>query len=873
MVTTTQNGHKPRLQGLPEGGTDRTAILNEFREAMRDPGFRDYVENVTSLRSDFLRTLFDPRRNLDDECGYPQSQTGTGFGSLNPELYRSLYEREPVATRVVQLMPKECWQVQPSVYEDEDTTRKTPFEEAWDDLGRNLGGGNSWFQDEEGSKIWDILKRADILAGIGHFGILLIGIDDGLPLDQPVDGVAQIMPPTNNHKLVVNSDPGQEQAILYNGVGQAVFAYEIPTTENRTRVTYDIDPKWGLPLIEKKQDYVDRPLPTRNVQSLVANATPLIQGDSARQPDQGWGIGDNQPSGPAWRPDGQIFDSAAKGTDAQYVGVQLGPPSYPADEPSKQKRKLIYLRPFDESLVQIVQYEANLSNPRFGQPVMYRITLNDPREQHSGIGLPLATVRVHWSRVIHITDQCGSMDIFHPPRLRAVLNAVLDVRKVRGAAAEGYYKSCFTGLTFSTHPQLGGDVLVDVPAVRRSVEDYQNSLQRFLIGMGGQWSTLAPSVVDPTPHVNVQVEAICIQLGCPVRVFRGSERGELASSQDDSSWNDRVRERQNNTVTPKIIIPFVDRLIQMGVLPEPTIGKQAASDPNAPIEGDKDMDGEGAPLEEGAKPEQETEDIDDSKMPDGSEAQKNAPANPRPVVGNSQWRVRLVRNADTGEMEPIIEEKEPEEVETDETGKPTQQFKPQGQGTVIKAKAGYSILWPDLDSQTEAEKATTFSTMVQGLAAYQQGLAAVICEKDMWVHLAGMDEELADSIIANAKESKAQLQQEQMDQASQLADEHGFKPAPPPGFMDPEQQKMDHKVALEAAGNPAGPPGHGGQVGGTSSTSHTHLPGVKGLPQPAAPPGGPPGAGGMGKAPFPPKPGVTPVPPNSPTLPPPRPKP
>jgi hypothetical protein len=52
-------------------------------------------------------------------------------------------------------------------------------------------------------------------------------------------------------------------------------------------------------------------------------------------------------------------------------------------------------------------------------------------------------------------------------------------------------------------------------------------------------------------------------------VFRGSERGELASSQDDAAWNDRLRFRQNSYITPRVISPFIDRLIQIGVLPEP----------------------------------------------------------------------------------------------------------------------------------------------------------------------------------------------------------------------------------------------------------------------------------------------------------------
>jgi hypothetical protein len=88
-----------------------------------------------------------------------------------------------------------------------------------------------------------------------------------------------------------------------------------------------------------------------------------------------------------------------------------------------------------------------------------------------------------------------------------------------------------------------------------------------LSGMSAK--SVPPAVSDPTAHVNVQIEAVCIQLGIPVRVFKGSERGELASSQDDAAWNDRLRQRQRGYITPRIIVPFVDRLVGLGVLPEP----------------------------------------------------------------------------------------------------------------------------------------------------------------------------------------------------------------------------------------------------------------------------------------------------------------
>lgn len=86
---------------------------------------------------------------------------------------------------------------------------------------------------------------------------------------------------------------------------------------------------------------------------------------------------------------------------------------------------------------------------------------------------------------------------------------------------------------------------------------------------GASANSLAPQVVDPSKQIEVQLDALCISIGVPKRIFIGSERGELASSQDASSWNDRLRHRQNSYITPRIIVPFIDRVIELKVLPEP----------------------------------------------------------------------------------------------------------------------------------------------------------------------------------------------------------------------------------------------------------------------------------------------------------------
>ena len=408
------------MNTVEQGKSNGAGVANDWL-------MQGIILNALTSRSELIRRYLDPRRSIDDECGYPQT------GTMTPAYYKDLYDREPVATRVVQLMPKESWVAYPSVFEDDGSDVVTPFEEAFDALSDTLRG-ESWYTGEEGNPLWEALARVDELCGIGSYGILLMGMDDKAELDKPAQGV-----------------------------------------DDRGRMS---------------------------------------------------------------------------------------------DTPGS--RSLLYLRAFDESQLSIAEYEKRPDNPRFGQPVFYSVQLCDANdESKGGIGLPTVSVKVHWSRVIHVADNLGSSEVFGVPRMRPVLNPILDIRKVRGSDAEGYWKNVIMRLFLETHPQLGGDVVIDAPALREVMEKMENGLQRWATLSGMSAKTIAPAVVDPTPHIDVQLQSICIQLGCPLRVFLGSERGELASSQDARAWNDRVKGRRDGHLTPRLVVPFVNRCICLGVLPEP----------------------------------------------------------------------------------------------------------------------------------------------------------------------------------------------------------------------------------------------------------------------------------------------------------------
>jgi hypothetical protein len=484
---------------------------------------KDLIVNYITTRVNMLRRWADPRRDMEYECGHPP------LGSIvEVSLYQNLFEREPIPARVVELYPKECFQVTPTVYEDEDPETVTAWEEAWDGLGAQISGGG-YRTEEKGSRIWDILRRADIHSGIGSYGVILIGIDDGLDLSQPALLRERKEPKRGKPRRKGKPAPTPEEPPA--------------TDDNPARVDAEIEPA-----------------------TKTAN-------------DAGTGTGtDTDLTGNAWL--GEIPVSTALPDERPYVRdpktgeLVLPGKRSPLDAPPPKKgkgngvtRRLRYLQVFSEFHCRVAEWEADDRSDRFGLPTMYTITFGGAQNVN-GPAMPVVQKNVHWTRVLHVAEDLEYNAIAAAPRMRAVLNRLLDCRKILGPAAEGFYKNGIAGWAFQTYKELG-EVDLDKASLKNEWEMYEHSLSKLMAAQGGEFKPMVTPVVDPTPHITAQIQSICIKMGCPQRIFMGSERGELASSQDDAAWNDRLRERQNNYLSPRLIEPFIDRLIALGVLPEP----------------------------------------------------------------------------------------------------------------------------------------------------------------------------------------------------------------------------------------------------------------------------------------------------------------
>jgi hypothetical protein len=271
-----------------------------------------------------------------------------------------------------------------------------------------------------------------------------------------------------------------------------------------------------------------------------------------------------------------------------FIGVNdnkdLDKPAFKVDKlgrpiPNAEPVDLMYFRVYHQGHLTIDQLETDPLSPRAGKPKFYQITVADLNQ--NGTVPNSSTVagkqhKVHWTRVLHAADNRTSSEVEGVERLRPCYNRVLDVQKILGSSAEMFYKGGFPGLSIELDPRAleALNIEIDFDAVEDEMEAYMNGLQRYIALVGMKATSLAPQIANPTEHIGVQLQAIAMALDIPLRIFIGSEAGQLASSQDVKMWNRRVHRRQHRYVSPMILRPLIDRLIVMGVLPAPAGGMQ-----------------------------------------------------------------------------------------------------------------------------------------------------------------------------------------------------------------------------------------------------------------------------------------------------------
>ncbi len=227
------------------------------------------------------------------------------------------------------------------------------------------------------------------------------------------------------------------------------------------------------------------------------------------------------------------------------------------------KRTLNYVKPLGEGNAKIATYVGDPSDARFGLVATYDVTITNPG------GDSTDTFTAHWSRVLHITGEVLESEVDGVPVLRGVWNRLLDIEKITGGSAEMYWRGARPGYqaVADKDHHIGATLEADL---KDQIDEYEHNLRRMIVNQGVEFKALEAQVSDPSKHVDIQIQMISAETGIPKRILTGSERGELASSQDESSWFGIVQTRREEHAEANIVRPFVDMCIEHGILPKPS---------------------------------------------------------------------------------------------------------------------------------------------------------------------------------------------------------------------------------------------------------------------------------------------------------------
>ena len=229
--------------------------------------------------------------------------------------------------------------------------------------------------------------------------------------------------------------------------------------------------------------------------------------------------------------------------------------------PVSGKVQLLYVRALDEQNAKINQYEDNTENERYGKPKIYNVTV-----KNIGTGAT-NTFEVHHSRIIHVMQDNLEDEVHGTPRLEAVYNELQNIEKIAGGSAEMFWRGARPGYQANVDPEFTLTPSIEKD-LKGQVNEYEHNLRRILINQGVKMTALESQISDPTSHIEVQIQLISSETGIPKRILLGSERGELASSQDKEAFLSLIQARRDEFIEPCILRPLITRCMEYGVLPK-----------------------------------------------------------------------------------------------------------------------------------------------------------------------------------------------------------------------------------------------------------------------------------------------------------------
>ena len=233
---------------------------------------------------------------------------------------------------------------------------------------------------------------------------------------------------------------------------------------------------------------------------------------------------------------------------------------------------ILYLLQFAEDNAKVLSLVKDFQNPRFGRPEFYELSTADVSN-----GVVLATqmnvssIKVHWTRVIHVAHGLLESDWIGTPDLKASFNDLESLYKIAWGGPEAAWRRMDMGMQWEVDPDFDSESEAGKALLKKmdeQIEEMRHNLRRDIKTTGVKANPLNAPVDKYQSNLESIVKLIGGTHCIPYTLLLGEELGLRAGENNRETLNIVTQGRRKQFGTP-LVRQLQDRLISVNGLPKP----------------------------------------------------------------------------------------------------------------------------------------------------------------------------------------------------------------------------------------------------------------------------------------------------------------
>lgn len=212
---------------------------------------------------------------------------------------------------------------------------------------------------------------------------------------------------------------------------------------------------------------------------------------------------------------------------------------------------LVEIVPLYESQLIPATTDQDPQSERFGMPLTYYFNSNAEGNRNPQVA---AAATVHWTRVIILAEGADNGGIYGISELEAPWNSLMDLRKISGAGAEGFYKNAAQNIIFElADPKT---TKVDKSAIEGFSDNYNEKVRasflKSIVAPYMKANNLQSTLVNPKDFYFNSLYDVAAAVKIGVTILIGQLTGRLASDEDNNAFRTMCQSRRTNFLTESI---------------------------------------------------------------------------------------------------------------------------------------------------------------------------------------------------------------------------------------------------------------------------------------------------------------------------------